>query len=142
MFGRTVVVFSFFVFFFKHCLQWKQVESPKPTDPSKEHFEFMLISYCCRSACFPGFVYNECQVTLPFLQIYLSMSVPNNSFCKRLLLSRWWNVWNNIIRFGTKTCHDRTFFLLKKTIIIIPCSVHVGRIMRYQPGPIKLSFLH
>ena len=32
------------------------------------------------------------------------------------------------------------FFLLKKTIIIIPCSVHVGRIMRYQPGPIKLSF--
>ena len=66
--------------------------------------------------CFPGLVYNECQVTLLFLQIYPSMSVPNNSYCKRLLLSRWWNVWNTI-RFGTKTCHDRTFFLLKKTII-------------------------
>ena len=65
--------------------------------------------------CFPGLVYNECQVTLLFLQIYFSMSVPNNSYCKRLLLSRLWNVWNTI-RFGTKTCHDKTFFLLKKTI--------------------------
>jgi len=33
------------------------------------------------------------------------------------------------------------FFLLKKTIIIIPCTVHFGIIMLYQPGPIKLSFL-
>ena len=26
--------------------------------------------------CFPGLVYNECQVTLLILQIYSSMSVP------------------------------------------------------------------
>ena len=134
-------------FIFKHCLQWKQVESPKPTDPSKERNILNLCSSVTAVAlrknvytCFPGLVYNECQVTLPFLQIYPSMSVPNNSYCKRLLLSRWWDVWITI-RFGTKTCHDRTFFLLKKTIIIIPCTVHFGIIMRYQPGPIKLSFL-
>ena len=35
----------------------------------------------------------------------------------------------------------KDFFLLKKTIIFIPCTVHFGIIMRYQPGPINLSFL-
>ena len=77
----------------------------------------------------------------------------------------------NNIGFQTKTCHvyDRTFFLLKKTIISLcayrcPPSLRkksgrgtsvdrlnnnyplhcttCGRIIRYQPGPIKLSFLH
>ena len=62
------------------CLQWKQAESPKPTDPSKEHFEFTLISYYCSSekVClhlFSWFCYNECQITLLFLQIYPSMIV-------------------------------------------------------------------
>ena len=38
--------------------------------------------------CFPGLVYNECQVTLLFLQIYPSMSVPNNSYCNRVLYSQ------------------------------------------------------
>ena len=44
--------FFFFQFIFKNSSQWKQVEIP--TDPSKkcpkeEHFELMLISYCCSS---------------------------------------------------------------------------------------------
>ena len=85
----------------------------------------MLISYCCRPEkvrlhlfswpCLQWMSsYFAFLTNLPFYE-----SVPNNSYCKRLLLSRWWNVWNTI-RFGTKTCHDRTFFLLKKTII--PCT--------------------
>ena len=38
--------------------------------------------------CFPGLVYNECQVTLLFLQIYPSMSVPNNTYCNMVLYSQ------------------------------------------------------
>ena len=134
-----------FQFIFKHFHSGNRSRAPSPQTPVRN-----ILNLCSSVAavalrkyaytCFPGLVYNECQVTLPFLQIYPSMSVPNNNYCKRLLLSRWWNVWNTIW-FGTKTCHDRTLFLLKKTIIIIPYTVHFGIIMRYQPGPIKLSFL-
>ena len=94
VFGLTDYFFCQVIF--KHCLQWKRVESAKPTDPYKERNILNLCLSVTAVAlrkyvytCFPGLVYNECQVTLPFLQIYPSMSVPNNSYCKRLLLSRW-----------------------------------------------------
>ena len=72
--------FFFSQFIFKYFLQWKQGESSKPTDPSKKCLKDQVLhSAAMRKyvyTCFPGLVYNECQVTLLILQIYPSMSVP------------------------------------------------------------------
>ena len=37
--------------------------------------------------------------------------------------------------------YEVTLDLEQKPAMIISCTVHFGRIMQYQPGPIKLSFL-
>ena len=40
-----------------------------------------------------------------------------------------------------RACLQATLDLEQKPAMIISCTVHFGRIMQYQPGPIKLSFL-
>ena len=89
--------FFFSQFIFKYFLQWKQGESSKPTDPSKKCLKDQVLLQLW-----------ERMFTLVFLALFtmnvklLCLSykftllwVYHNSYCKRLLPWKWWNVSNN-----------------------------------------------
>ena len=108
-------------FIFKYFLQWKQAESSKPTDTSKKCLKDQVLLQL-----------SESMFTLVFLALFtmnvklLCLSykftllwVCHNSYCKRLLPWKWWNVSNNFRKTVINSYLRIFFFNLARCMIQI-----------------------